>query len=78
MHAGADEAATHPGARLRGFPAVVDDEVKVLAEVVVAGPAVELFPLVGAHEPEKFASGVLLMPEFGNAPAPAGWGKLEV
>ena len=78
MHAGADEAAAHPGARLRGFPAVVDDEVKVLAEVVVAGPAVELFPLVGAHEPVQpgFRMGGEVV--LHEAPAPAGGRQLQI
>ena len=78
MHAGADEAAAHPGAWLWSFSAVVDDEVQQLAEVVVAGPAVKLFPLVGAHEPVYFGSGMLLMPVFSDAPAPAGRRKLQI
>lgn len=71
MHAGADEAAAHSGAGLRGFSAVVDDEVKVLAEVVVAGPAVELRPLVGTHEPVQLGLRMGGEVVFYEPPAPA-------
>ena len=78
MQTGTDEGTAHTFARLRRRVAVIDDKVEQVAEVVVASPAVQLFPLVGAHEPEKLSFGMLLMPVFSNAPAPAGGGKLQI
>ena len=51
MHTGADEGAAHSWAGERFLFPVVDDEVELFAEVIVAGPLVQLFPLVGTHEP---------------------------
>ena len=71
-----DEHGTHAGAGLRGRVAVVDDKGEVFAEVVETRPAVQLFPLVGAHEPEQLCFGVLQVPVLSDSPAPAGRGKL--
>ena len=51
MQPGADESAAYSGAGLWGLAPVVDDEVQQFTEIIVSGPAVQLFPLVCAHEP---------------------------
>lgn len=48
----ADEGAADSVSGVGCCVAVVDNEVQQLAEIIKPGPAVKLFPLVGAHEPE--------------------------
>ena len=54
-----DEGGSHSLSRLRRCVAVVNDEVELLAEVVVARPSVQLLPLVCSHEPIKLGMGEL-------------------
>lgn len=63
---------------LGGAATVVDYEVEVRDEIVVACPAVECFPLVGAHEPVETGGGMKGAEVLHNAPAPAGWREREV
>ena len=51
---------------------VVYNERKVGYQVIIPGPAVQLFPLVGPHEPEQFRCGVSGAVVFYQSPAPAG------
>ena len=78
MHARVDEGAANPGAGAGGLLPVVDNEVQQFAQIIKPGPFVQLFPLVRAHEPVELVGGVLVVPVFGYAPAPAGRGELQV